>query len=222
MVNNKRQGKGRVFCVANLKGGVGKSSLACNLACYLEEVGKAAIIDLDTGQRDSERFAGLRGLTMRSIENAEDLYDAVETLTQEGHDVVIDCPPGERPETKLACYLASAVVMPTRPGTNDAHGIGRLLSMIREIREERPSLPVYAVCNFFKNSTEAKSMVEILKQMGSATYLGKLWDRKDYSVSIGDGVPVWEATPNKPAAEEMRGICEALDRMVALDRVAAS
>lgn len=208
--------KGRVFTIANLKGGVGKSSLACNLACYLEEIGKAAVIDLDTGQRDSERFACIRGLTVRCVENAEELYDAVDQLSSEAFDVVIDCPPGEKPETKLACYMASAVVMPTRPGTNDAHGIGRLLSMVREIRQERPDLPVYSVCNFFKNSREASSMVEILKQMGSATFLGKLWDRKDYSASIGDGVPVWEAVPGKPAALEMRGICEALNRMVVL------
>lgn len=214
MTKKDKPEKGRVFTVANLKGGVGKSSLACNLACYLDEVGKAAVIDLDTGQRDSERFAGIRGLTMRCVEDAGGLYDAVELLNRDGFDVVIDCPPGEKAETKLACYMASAVVMPTRPGTNDAHGIGRLLSMIREIRQERPDLPVYAVCNFFKNSTEARSMVEILKQMGSATFLGKLWDRKDYSVSIGDGLPVWESVPGKPAAIEMRGICEALNRMV--------
>lgn len=214
MAKKDKSGKGRVFTIANLKGGVGKSSLACNLACYLDEMGSAAIIDLDTGQRDSERFAGLRGLTMRNVADAGGLYDAVDDLNKTGFDVVIDCPPGEKPETKLACYMASAVVMPTRPGTNDAHGIGRLLSMVREIRNERPDLPVYAVCNFFKNSMEARSMVEILKQMDTATFLGKLWDRKDYSVSIGEGMPVWEAVPGKPAAIEMRGICEALNRMV--------
>ena len=212
----KREGREpRVFVVANLKGGVGKSSIAAHLACLLQEFGTVAALDLDAGQGDLNRFALLRGIEAHTIDNAEGVIDLVDRLTKEGKDVVIDCPPGESPSTRVACYLANAVVMPVRPGANDAAAIGRLLSMVNEIRQERTDLKVFSVCNFYKNSSEAKSMVTLLQQMGVATFVGKLWDRKDYSFAIGSGEPVWEAADGKPAAEEMRSLCEALERLVA-------
>lgn len=210
----KASKKGRVFAIANFKGGVGRSCLAFNLACYLNEVGKAALLDLDAGQPDSERFSGNCDLMVRRVANAEDLYGVVDQLCLDAFDVVIDCPPCEKAKTQLACYMASAVVMPIRPQTNDAYDMGRLLSMLREIRHERPELPIYTVCNFFKNAREAISMVELLKQMGAARFLGKLWERNEYSAAMGDGRPVWEAFQGQPAAVEMRGFCEALNRMV--------
>lgn len=205
----------RVYVVANLKGGVGKSSIASNLACLLAETHSTAAVDLDAGQGDFSRFAKLRNMESHILSSADDVFDLIQTLTKDGKDVVVDCPPGESPATKIACYLADAVVMPVRPGANDAAAIGRLLSMVKEIRQERDDLKVFSICNFFKNSSEAKSMVTLLQQMGVATYVGKLWDRKDYSFAIGSGQPVWEVAAGKPAAEEMRSLCEALERMVA-------
>ncbi len=204
----------RVYVVANLKGGVGKSSVAAHLACLLAEQSPVTAVDLDPGQGDLNRFAKLRGIETHIVQEADVLFDLVEALTGEGKSVVIDCPPGESPSTRVACYLADAVVMPVRPGANDAAAIGRLLSMVGEIRQERSDLQVFTLCNFFKNSNEAKMMVSLLQQMGVATYVGKLWDRKDYSFAIGSGKPVWETAEGKPAAEEMRSLCEALERMV--------
>lgn len=204
----------RVYVVANLKGGVGKSSVAAHLACLLAEQFEVAVVDLDPGQGDLNRFAKLRGIESHMIHESDVLFDRVEFLTASGKSVVIDCPPGESPSTRVACYLADAVVMPVRPGANDAAAIGRLLSMVGEIRRERADLQVFTLCNFFKNSNEAKMMVSLLQQMGVATYVGKLWDRKDYSFAIGSGKPVWETAEGKPAAEEMRSLCEALERMV--------
>jgi len=205
----------RVYVVANLKGGVGKSSISANLACLLAETKEVVAVDLDGRQGDLNRFAKLRNLESHIVSDAEVLVDLVNQLTQAGKDVVIDCPPGENPTTRVACYMADAVVMPVRPGANDAAAIGRLMAMVKEIRQERDDLKVFSICNFYKNSTEAKSMVTLLQQMGVATFVGKLWDRKDYSFAIGNGQPVWEVAPGKPAAEEMRSLCEALERMVA-------
>lgn len=205
----------RVLVVANLKGGVGKSSVAAHLACLIAEDTPVAAVDLDAGQGDLSRFAKIRGLEAHIVQEADALFDLVEALQKEGKTVIIDCPPGESAATKVACYMADAVVMPVRPGANDAAAIGRLLSMVGEIRKERADLQVFTLCNFFKNSSEAKLMVTLLQQMGVATYVGKLWDRKDYSFAIGSGQPVWEAAEGKPAAEEMRSLCQALERMVA-------
>lgn len=214
MVNSVEGQGGRIFVVANLKGGVGKSSIAANLACFLADKGPTSTVDLDIGQKDLHRFSTMRGIHSRVIGETAELIDYLEGRLALGESVVVDCPPGERDTTKAACYLASAVIMPVRPGANDAQAIGRLLSMVGEIREARADLKVFSVCNFFKNSKEATSMVEILRQIPNATFVGKLWDRKDYSVSIADAIPVWEVVPGKPAALEMKALCAALERVV--------
>lgn len=205
---------GRIFVIANLKGGVGKSSIAANLACHLATKGPVSTVDLDVGQRDLHRFSSIRGIASLVIGETRELIEHLQARQAAGESVVVDCPPGERDTTKAACYLASAVVMPVRPGANDAQAIGRLLSMIGEIREARADLKVFSVCNFFKNSKEANGMVDILRQTPNATFVGKLWDRKDYSASIADAKPVWELVPGKPAAEEMLALCQALERVV--------
>ena len=216
--NGNDRGPGRCHVIANLKGGVGKSTIASFFAAHLAENGRpVAVLDLDRGQGDTERYAKLRGKGLRVLQAVEDpahLYDEVQNLVQEGWEVVVDTPPGESKSAKLACYLATAVIMPVRPGTNDVAAIGRLMEMASIIRQERADLQVLTLCNFFKQSKEAVLMVELLKSMANATFVGRIADRKDYSSALAEGKTPWELVPGKPAAEEMLGICAALDRMV--------
>ena len=209
---------GRCHVVANLKGGVGKSTIASFLAAYLTESprSKVAVLDLDLGQEDTSRFARLRGRGLRVLDPTVEpslMYDEVAELVQQGWDVVVDTPPGESKAAKLACYMASAVIVPVRPGTNDVSAIGRLMEMTSIIRQERSDLRVLTLCNFFKPSKEATLMVELLKSMANATFVGRIADRKDYSSALAEGKTPWELVPGRPAAEEMNAICAALDRM---------
>ena len=212
------RGRGRCHVIANLKGGVGKSTIASFLAAHLAEDGRrVAVLDLDRGQGDTERFSKLRGRGLEVLEATDDparLYDEVERRIAAGWEVVVDTPPGESRAAKMACYMASAVIMPVRPGTNDVAAIGRLMEMASIIRQERADLQVLTLCNFYKQSKEAMLMVELLKSMANATFVGRIADRKDYSSALAEGKTPWELVPGKPAAEEMQAIFAALDRMV--------
>lgn len=216
-MRKKGSTQGRCHVVANLKGGVGKSTIASFLAAYLAESGhQVAVLDLDRGQGDTERYAKLRG-GLRIVEATEDpakIYDEVTDLLKDGWEVVVDTPPGESKVAKLALYMASVCIVPVRPGINDVSGVGRILQQTTDIRQERADLKVLTLCNFFKTSKEATLMVELLKSMVNATFVGRIADRKDYSGALGEGKTPWEFVPGKPAADEMKSICAALDRMV--------
>jgi chromosome partitioning protein len=215
--HTRETGTGRCHVIANLKGGVGKSTISSFLAAHLAESGhNVAVLDLDRGQRDTERYARLRGRGLRVLEASDDpakIFDQVSSLVGQGWEVVVDTPPGESKAANIACYLASVVIMPVRPGTNDVAAIGRLMEMTNLIRRERADLKVLTLCNFFKSSKEATLMVELLKSMTNATFVGRIADRKDYSSALAEGKTPWELVPGKPAAEEMAAICAALDRL---------
>lgn len=208
-MTKKESGKrrGRVFAVANLKGGVGKSLTSDHLAVHLN----AVAIDLDPNQGDTERFALTRGLDYKKVSDYRELFDVLEALTSEGRDVVLDCPPGEAPETRMAIVCADAVIAPTRPGPNDLAALGRITSLVREVRSQRPKLPLFFLCNFYRRSEVADLMVGVLQASSEGKYIGKLWERKEYAAATQDGKAVWEHAPDKPGAEEMRNLCRFLD-----------
>ena len=58
----------KVFCIANQKGGVGKSAVATLLAHYFRKLGHRVLaIDLDRRQRSLSRFFASRDATARRL-----------------------------------------------------------------------------------------------------------------------------------------------------------
>lgn len=196
-----------VVAVANYKGGVGKSTIAEHAAAYR----RAAVVDLDRNA-DSARFGDQYGLEVHRMATADPghLFDLVERLREEGKDVVIDCPPGESPLTRIALLCADVVVCPTRPGPHDLYALGRVTTATREAARERGAVPLLFVCNFYRNSDMAKVFVGTLQASADGQYVGKLWERKEYAESVMDGKPVWEAAPNSTGAKEMGNLVDFL------------
>jgi chromosome partitioning protein len=200
---------GRVTAVANYKGGVGKSTAALHLACSE----KAVLIDLDMNG-DSSRFSTRYGLETYRMHNATaaELYDLVERLKNEGKNVVLDCPPGISDLTKLAILTADVVLCPTRPGPHDVFALGRITTVVREAAAVRGPIPLFYLCNFYRNTEIAKTYCMMLQGSADGTFIGKLWERKEYAEAIDNGLPVWEFAPESTGATEMRNLVAFLSR----------
>ena len=202
--------KGRAIALANFKGGVWKSTIAVHLAAYL----KAVLIDLDLRQGDAERFALHYGLEVHKTNDAEKVFDLVERLTSEGRDVVLDCPPSEGPETRMAIMVADAVVVPAGPGPHDIYGLGRTKSMVNQVRLDRPNLPLFLVCSEYRRTRAAEAFVASLQATADGQYIGKLWRRVEVADAVEEHKPTWEYKPDSPGAKEMLNLCTFLGRKV--------
>jgi len=133
----------RIIAVGNLKGGVGKSTLALNIACELAAGGKrvVALVDAD-GQCTATDWAaaGELPIPVRSMPLDDEGKAGQwmrELLAIEAEIVMIDLPPHIGATTTAALMLADVFVIPTTPSLVDLRATQRALDLLADARKER-------------------------------------------------------------------------------------
>lgn len=206
----------KVISVVNQKGGVGKSTIACNLAvCAVNDGKRTLLIDADP-QGSS--------LSFRAIREADDLKAV--SITQptihkdigdfENFDlVIIDA--GGRDNTLFRSAISAAtkglLLIPVLPSQYDIWAAEDTFNVLKELRVYL-DIPAYAVFNqTIQNTTVSKEAKETLEEITAENDIKLLetvlYSRVDYKKSISQGLGVSEYQPKGKAAEEMNTLyCE--------------
>ena len=193
-----------VIVVANLKGGVGKSTVAVHLAYYLE----ALLVDLDP-QGDASDWAERSGWIQ--AHKVGGWAEASRALAKAEGPVVLDCPPGESPHLHHALQAADVVIVPTKAGRQDLRAVGRMLELVKEARHGHRSLRAGVVFNEVKSQTSlAAEVEEALKHLKDATFLGHLGSRQAFVEAFAAG----KAVTSGPAYEELHAVLRRIRRLV--------
>ncbi len=134
----------QILTVANLKGGVGKTTIAVNLAGQLQTKRKrVAVVDADAQESTTHWLEGggvdveLITLPLENARGARRWIDRV--LDIEADFTVIDCPPHLRAVTEAAIGIADVVVVPVTASGADLIATTRALELVRKARATRPS-----------------------------------------------------------------------------------
>lgn len=212
--------KGRTFVIYNRKGGPGKTTLAINLAIFLQSQGiPVLLLDLDD-QGDSTTFFSRRKsqypeaavMECRTATRPEEVEALLQAAVADGIDVVVDCPPQDIDTVKAACEMADAMVVPLVPGGNDALAIGRVVRF-HSLLPSKP--PLLAVINKFRARQNAdKSLESFLKGAGIFHLIGHLSQNNAYRDAIDEHLAVWEYSPKLPAAQEASLVATMIHRAV--------
>lgn len=136
---------GKVIALVNLKGGVGKTTLAVNLAAELAETARVGLHDADP-QGSASEWVGLgqMAMTLRAAP-LEDPRDAAKWISQlrqaatASDFIVVDLPPVLGMASGAAMYLADVVIVPIAPSSLDMRSAVRALNLLRHARAERSS-----------------------------------------------------------------------------------
>ena len=109
-----------VVVVANPKGGVGKSTIATNIAGYYASKGHAVMLGDADRQQSSRLWLGLRPSAARPISTWEFSEGNIVRPPKGTTHVVLDTPAGMQGKTfKSALQLADKVVVPLQPSVFD-------------------------------------------------------------------------------------------------------
>ena len=132
----------QILAVGNLKGGVGKSTLAVNLAAELASKRRVHVVDADAQESVIEWHSMSNGLPFTCealpLDDPADASQWIARIMAARADlVVVDLPPHTGAATAAALILADLVLIPIAPSSLDIRAASKALEMLGEAREAR-------------------------------------------------------------------------------------
>lgn len=196
----------KVIVVAHQKGGVGKSTIASNIAVELSKFYNVRVVDLDL-QKSLTYFNNLRksaNLTPCDIINVSSLNDLKELINNNTGLLIIDAGGYDSDINRVAISGADILITPVSDSGIELVGLLAFRQILRDIRKIRPDLQAHVLLN--KIHTRANSSLNeifnFVKDNNEFTKFNAiLRDRADYKKSFDSGKSVIEY--NNKAVQEM-------------------
>jgi chromosome partitioning protein len=188
-----------VVVVANPKGGVGKSTLATNLAGVYAHRGHAVMLGDTDRQRSTRDWLGLRpGLTpvIRGWDTDGD-DDAVVRIPKGTTHAVLDTPAGlngKRLDNLLK--IAHKVLVPLQPSLFDIQATNDFIGKLRAHRNGA-NLDIAIVGNRAREGTIALDQLRRFLSHLGVPVLGYLRDTQSYVQLAARGLTLWDVAPSK-------------------------
>jgi chromosome partitioning protein len=209
----------KIIAIAQLKGGVGKSTLTTNLVGSFAKKHRVALIDADMPQGTSSRWAMLRqdpNIMVIPAESPNTVTESIEALDAQVDFVVIDLPPRSEKFLREALTLADLVLMPILASAADVWATEQLVEIINDARKANKRLRARLVWNRVRVSRDAGRLLkDTATELKSKELSSLLFLRTVYSQALGEGKIVAECKDAKAALEWsllMRDICKQLEK----------
>lgn len=195
----------KVFTIAQQKGGAGKTTMAAHLAVAWSRRHKVAIIDTDP-QGSLTQWYKLRaetygeeetGLVFSTISGWR-VENEIARLKRLVDIIVIDSPPHADTEARAAIRAADLVVIPLQPSPMDVWATSATIKLCKQEK-----VPVKMVLNRVHPQARLTEAISNGLVGLAANHFG---NRVAYAGSLMQGLGVTEASPNSPAADEVRGL----------------
>lgn len=206
-----------IIVIAHQKGGVGKSTIAANIAVELSKSHDVSVIDLDfqksltyfNHRRINEKLKALNIINIESPENLKNILN-------NGIGVyIIDTGGFDADMNRLAIAGADLLITPVSDAEIEQVGLLSFRQILRDIRKHRKDLQANVLLNRIHPLANA-SLVDLYEFIDSNSefniYPSILRDRADYKKAFSAGKSVVEF--NKNAVEEMQLLIDELNKFL--------
>ena len=186
-----------VIVVANPKGGVGKSTLATNIAGCLAAQGHAVMLGDVDRQQSSRIWLGLRPASTPSIKTWDVAHDSVVRPPKGVTHVVLDTPAGlHGKRLDEVMKLADKVLVPLQPSIFDIHATH---DFIRQLLAHKrgPKVSIGVVGMRTKEGTISADQLRHFLATLDVPVLGLLRDTQNYIHLAARGLSLWDVAPSR-------------------------
>jgi len=212
----------QIVGIIQVKGGVGRSTIATNLAAVFSEKEATALIDCDLPQGTSASWYAVRrselpptNLTLATARDYRELVAKAKELSSDHHYIIIDAPPRIAEMTRAIIVMSTLCLVPLGASAAEIWSTADLITTINAARNYRADIDVRIVWNRFRaNTREAVELSEAARSELGLKELGtRLGYRVAYSEALARGLAVNEWL-DKTAHGEVEALAAEVKRIL--------
>ena len=208
-----------IIGVLNQKGGVGKTTLAVNIAAALARTGqRVLLIDADpqgsaldwAAAREGDPLFAVVGLPKPSIHKEL-------ALVGEGYDVVvIDGPPRVTDLARSAIMASDVVLIPVQPSPYDIWAADEVVKLIQEASVFKENLKsVFVINRKIANTAIGRDVREALEAYDLPTLKASIVQRVAFAEAAAVGKAIYEQDRDGVASQEIEAVVSELQERFA-------
>ena len=210
-----------IITIGNIKGGVGKSTIACNLAAILSATSEEPVVLIDgdkqgssaefTAQRDVTLKNGARFTCVRAV--GAEVRQQVKGMKSHYTHIIVDAGGQDNPALRAALTVSDIVLVPVPPKSFEAWSLDVMANLICEVRDTvNPDIKPFAFVNMgFPQGGDNEEAKLLISEDYPTFQLIKttICQRKAFSDGVGRGLAVTETKPrDRKAINEIFSVFE--------------
>ncbi len=206
-----------IIAFLNQKGGVGKTTLSCNVATAFAQAGESTLL-IDA---DPQHGA----LTWQAHREAAPLFPIVGLPTDKIHrempahaahyaHIIIDAPPQVSGITRSIILAADLIIIPVQPSPHDIWSAADIVQLVEQSSSFKEIRAAFVVNRKIANTALGRDIFAALENYPFLILSTAIGQRVAFAESAALGCSVLETSPSSAAAQEILNLTQEIREMM--------